>query len=151
VEEPINHLKRGYGLRSTRLNGRQGHQIRDRSAAFTYNVDTDIPSRKENHPSTPREVRSPTRTGRRDHYPFTTGTIRATLPHWSVRPSGFSRRKSLIHATLAVGRGGWLDIHAHGVRLLTGLVVINRNPVARASWKGPLGTQRSPPPQTAST
>ena len=40
VEGRVSHLKRGYGLRRSRLKGGQGHQIWDGWAAFTYNADT---------------------------------------------------------------------------------------------------------------
>jgi transposase, IS5 family len=40
VEGRVSHLKRGYGLRRSRLKGDQGHQIWDGWAAFTYNADT---------------------------------------------------------------------------------------------------------------
>jgi transposase, IS5 family len=40
VEGRVSHLKRGYGLRRTRLKGDAGHQIWDGWAAFTYNADT---------------------------------------------------------------------------------------------------------------
>ena len=36
----ISHLKRGYGLRRSRLKGDEGHQIWDGWATFTYNTDT---------------------------------------------------------------------------------------------------------------
>jgi transposase, IS5 family len=40
VEGRVSHLKRGYGLRRSRLKGDEGHQIWDSWAAFTYNADT---------------------------------------------------------------------------------------------------------------
>ena len=40
AEGRVSHLKRGYGLRRSRLKGDEGHQIWDGSAAFTYNADT---------------------------------------------------------------------------------------------------------------
>jgi len=40
VEGRISHLKRGYGLRRSRLKGDEGHQIWDGWAALTYNADT---------------------------------------------------------------------------------------------------------------
>ena len=40
AEGRISHLKRGYGLRRSRLKGNEGHQIWDGWAAFTYNADT---------------------------------------------------------------------------------------------------------------
>ena len=36
----VSHLKRGYGLRRSRLKGDEGHQIWDGWAALTYNADT---------------------------------------------------------------------------------------------------------------
>jgi IS5 family transposase len=39
-EGRISHLKRGYGLRRSRLKGDEGHQIWDGWATFTYNTDT---------------------------------------------------------------------------------------------------------------
>ena len=40
VEGRVSHLKRGYGLRRSRLKGDQGHRIWNGWAAFTYNADT---------------------------------------------------------------------------------------------------------------
>jgi IS5 family transposase len=40
AEGRISHLKRGYGLRRSRLKGDDGHQIWDGWATFTYNADT---------------------------------------------------------------------------------------------------------------
>ena len=40
AEGRVSHLKRGYGLRRSRLKGDQGHRIWDGWAAFTYNADT---------------------------------------------------------------------------------------------------------------
>ena len=40
AEGRISHLKRGYGLRRSRLKGDEGHQIWDGWATFTYNGDT---------------------------------------------------------------------------------------------------------------
>ena len=40
AEGRISHLKRGYGLRRSRLKGDGGHRIWDGWAAFTYNADT---------------------------------------------------------------------------------------------------------------
>jgi len=40
VEGRVSHLKRGYGLRRSRLKGDDGHRIWDGWAAFTYNADT---------------------------------------------------------------------------------------------------------------
>jgi IS5 family transposase len=40
TEGRISHLKRGYGLRRSRLKGDEGHRIWDGWAAFTYNADT---------------------------------------------------------------------------------------------------------------
>jgi IS5 family transposase len=40
AEGRISHLKRGYGLRRSRLKGDDGHQIWDGWAVFTYNADT---------------------------------------------------------------------------------------------------------------
>jgi IS5 family transposase len=40
AEGRVSHLKRGYGLRRSRLKGDEGHQIWDGWAAFTYNADT---------------------------------------------------------------------------------------------------------------
>ena len=40
VEGRVSHLKRGYGLRRSRLKGHEGHQIWDGWAAFTYNTET---------------------------------------------------------------------------------------------------------------
>ena len=40
AEGRISHLKRGYGLRRSRLKGNEGHQIWDGWAAFTYNAAT---------------------------------------------------------------------------------------------------------------
>ncbi len=40
AEGRISHLKRGYGLRRSRLKGNEGHQIWDGWATFTYNADT---------------------------------------------------------------------------------------------------------------
>ena len=40
VEGRVSHLKRGYGLRRSRLKGHEGHQIWDGWAAFTYNAAT---------------------------------------------------------------------------------------------------------------
>lgn len=40
AEGRISHLKRGYGLRRSRLKGDEGHQIWDGWATFTYNADT---------------------------------------------------------------------------------------------------------------
>ena len=40
VEGRVSHLKRGYGLRRSRLKGDEGHQIWDGWAAFTYNTET---------------------------------------------------------------------------------------------------------------
>jgi IS5 family transposase len=40
AEGRISHLKRGYGLRRSRLKGDAGHQIWDGWATFTYNTDT---------------------------------------------------------------------------------------------------------------
>jgi IS5 family transposase len=40
VEGRVSHLKRGYGLRRSRLKGNEGHQIWDGWAALTYNADT---------------------------------------------------------------------------------------------------------------
>jgi transposase, IS5 family len=40
AEGRISHLKRGYGLRRSRLKGDDGHQIWDSWATFTYNADT---------------------------------------------------------------------------------------------------------------
>jgi IS5 family transposase len=40
AEGRISHLKRGYGLRRSRLKGNEGHQIWDSWATFTYNTDT---------------------------------------------------------------------------------------------------------------
>ena len=39
-EGRISHLKRGYGLRRTRLKGNEGHQIWDGWATLTYNAET---------------------------------------------------------------------------------------------------------------
>ena len=38
-EGRISHLKRGYGLRRTRVKGDHGHQIWDGWAVFTYSTD----------------------------------------------------------------------------------------------------------------
>jgi len=40
AEGRVSHLKRGYGLRRSRLKGDEGHQIWDAWAALTYNADT---------------------------------------------------------------------------------------------------------------
>ena len=40
AEGRVSHLKRGYGLRRSRLKGDEGHQIWDGWAAFTYNAAT---------------------------------------------------------------------------------------------------------------
>jgi transposase, IS5 family len=40
VEGRVSHLKRGYGLRRSRLKGDQGHRIWDGWATFTYNATT---------------------------------------------------------------------------------------------------------------
>ncbi len=40
MEGRISHLKRGYGLRRSRLKGDEGHQIWDGWATLTYNADT---------------------------------------------------------------------------------------------------------------
>lgn len=40
AEGRVSHLKRGYGLRRSRLKGNEGHQIWDGWATFTYNADT---------------------------------------------------------------------------------------------------------------
>ena len=40
AEGRVSHLKRGYGLRRSRLKGDEGHRIWDGWAAFTYNTDT---------------------------------------------------------------------------------------------------------------
>jgi IS5 family transposase len=40
MEGRISHLKRGYGLRRSRLKGNEGHQIWDGWATLTYNLDT---------------------------------------------------------------------------------------------------------------
>jgi len=40
AEGRISHLKRGYGLRRSRLKGNEGHQIWGGWATFTYNADT---------------------------------------------------------------------------------------------------------------
>jgi len=40
AEGRVSHLKRGYGLRRSRLKGDEGHQIWDGWATFTYNADT---------------------------------------------------------------------------------------------------------------
>jgi IS5 family transposase len=40
AEGRVSHLKRGYGLRRSRLKGDEGHQIWDGWAALTYNADT---------------------------------------------------------------------------------------------------------------
>jgi IS5 family transposase len=40
AEGRISHLKRGYGLRRSRLKGNEGHQIWDSWAGLTYNADT---------------------------------------------------------------------------------------------------------------
>jgi transposase, IS5 family len=40
AEGRISHLKRGYGLRRSRLKGNEGHQIWDSWGTFTYNADT---------------------------------------------------------------------------------------------------------------
>ena len=40
VEGRISHLKRGFGLRRSRLKGEEGHRIWDGWAAFTYNTAT---------------------------------------------------------------------------------------------------------------
>jgi IS5 family transposase len=40
MEGRISHLKRGYGLRRSRLKGNEGHQIWDGWATLTYNADT---------------------------------------------------------------------------------------------------------------
>ena len=40
AEGRVSHLKRGYGLRRSRLKGDAGHQIWDGWAAFTYNAET---------------------------------------------------------------------------------------------------------------
>jgi transposase, IS5 family len=40
MEGRISHLKRGYGMRRTRLKGNEGHQIRDGWATLTYNAET---------------------------------------------------------------------------------------------------------------
>lgn len=40
AEGRISHLKRGYGLRRSRLKGDEGHRIWDGWAAFSYNADT---------------------------------------------------------------------------------------------------------------
>ena len=40
TEGRISHLKRGYGLRRSRLKGDEGHQIWDGWATLTYNLDT---------------------------------------------------------------------------------------------------------------
>ena len=40
AEGRVSHLKRGYGLRRSRLKGNEGHQIWDSWATFTYNTDT---------------------------------------------------------------------------------------------------------------
>ena len=39
-EGRISHLKRGYGLRRSRLKGDEGHQIWNGWATLTYNADT---------------------------------------------------------------------------------------------------------------
>jgi len=40
AEGRVSHLKRGYGLRRSRLKGDEGHHIWDSWATFTYNADT---------------------------------------------------------------------------------------------------------------
>jgi transposase, IS5 family len=40
MEGRVSHLKRGYGLRRSRLKGDEGHQIWDGWATLTYNADT---------------------------------------------------------------------------------------------------------------
>jgi transposase, IS5 family len=40
AEGRVSHLKRGYGLRRSRLKGDEGHRMWDGWAAFTYNTDT---------------------------------------------------------------------------------------------------------------
>ena len=40
MEGRISHLKRGYGLRRSRLKGAQGHQIWGGWATLAYNLDT---------------------------------------------------------------------------------------------------------------
>jgi hypothetical protein len=40
AEGRVSHLKRGYGLRRSRLKGDEGHRIWDGWATFTYNTDT---------------------------------------------------------------------------------------------------------------
>lgn len=40
IEGRVSHLKRGYGLRRSRLKGNEGHRIWDGWAALTYNADT---------------------------------------------------------------------------------------------------------------
>jgi IS5 family transposase len=40
MEGRVSHLKRGYGLRRSRLKGDEGHQIWDGWATLTYNTDT---------------------------------------------------------------------------------------------------------------
>jgi IS5 family transposase len=40
AEGRVSHLKRGYGLRRSRLKGDEGHRIWDGWATFTYNADT---------------------------------------------------------------------------------------------------------------
>ena len=40
AEGRVSHLKRGYGLRRSRLKGDKGHQISDGWATLTYNADT---------------------------------------------------------------------------------------------------------------
>ena len=40
MEGRVSHLKRGYGLRRSRLKGNEGHQIWDGWATLTYNAAT---------------------------------------------------------------------------------------------------------------
>ena len=72
AEGRVSHLKRGYGLRRSRLKGDEGHQIWDGWAAFTYNADTYLhhpPVRKQ--PSTRRKwARNPEGSSRTDDHPL---------------------------------------------------------------------------------
>ena len=40
MEGRVSHLKRGYGMRRSRLKGDEGHRIWDGWAALSYNAET---------------------------------------------------------------------------------------------------------------
>ena len=93
VEGRVSHLKRGYGLRRSRLKGDEGHQIWDGWAAFTYNTETFTTSREGTPPQPTGNGRGaasepPERMTTR-HNEVTS----AAIPHPSVSAAAFIRRK----------------------------------------------------------